>query len=198
MLRLLEWHVIAYVAPTASKKAMFQSLQHYQEDSQVLQHNAAEVALVNGIGSLPQQTFRRDVFEHFTEKGFDFPAVVHPSAIVAQSVKLQAGVQVMAGAVINPESHIAQNTIVNTRCTVDHDCNIGQHNHLAPGATLSGGVTTGQNVHIGTGASVIQSITVHDNSIVGAGATVTQDVPKDSIVYPARSVVKDIKNKVDE
>jgi acetyltransferase-like isoleucine patch superfamily enzyme len=61
---------------------------------------------------------------------------------------------------------------------VDHDCIIGDHAHIAPGVTLSGGVIVGERTHIGTGATVIQGIHIGESSLVGAGALILKDVPQ--------------------
>jgi acetyltransferase-like isoleucine patch superfamily enzyme len=83
---------------------------------------------------------------------------------------------------------VGHNSIINTRASVDHDCVIGAHVHLAPGVTLSGGVTVGEGTHIGTGAVVIQGMTIGPRAIVGAGAVVVADVPAGAVVLgvPAR------------
>jgi sugar O-acyltransferase (sialic acid O-acetyltransferase NeuD family) len=146
--------------------------------------------LVNGIGSVHLPKKRKAVFEKFKEKGFTFKTVIHPSAVVASDVIFGEGVQIMAGTVIQPGSRIGVNTIVNTKTSVDHDCLIGEHVHLAPGVTLSGEVVIGNGVHIGTGATVIQGIHIGDESLVGAGALVLEEVLSNIMVtgVPAKAV----------
>ena len=53
---------------------------------------------------------------------------------------------------------------------VEHDCEIGDHVHLATGALLASTVRVGDGVHVGVGASVRQCLTIGENSVVGAGA----------------------------
>ena len=144
--------------------------------------------LVNGVGSIHLPKARMAVFEKFKEKGFTFATVIHPAAVVAADVVLGEGAQIMAGAVIQPGSRIGMNTIVNTNVSVDHDCLIGNHVHLSPGVTLSGGVHIGDVVHLGTGATVIQGVTIGRNSLVGAGSVVVTDVPENAefVGVPAR------------
>lgn len=161
-------------------------------DDEVLRYFHGEVRLVNGLGStgLPQK--RKDIFELFSLQGYIFVTVVHPSAVVASDVHLDEGVQIMAGAVIQPGSRLGRNAIVNTNASVDHDCQIGNHVHLAPGVTLSGEVTIGDSVHIGTGATVIQGIRIGSGSLIAAGAVVINDIPAGSIAMgvPAKVIRK--------
>ena len=142
----------------------------------------SDFEIANGVGSAGLPEARRSIFEKMTEIGFDFATVVHPSAIVSPSVSIASGVQLMAGCVLQANTSIGFNTLVNTRAAIDHDCVIGDHCHLAPGVTLSGGVSVGSYSHLGTGACVIQGITIGAGSFIAAGAVVTGDLPPGSHV----------------
>jgi UDP-perosamine 4-acetyltransferase len=132
--------------------------------------------LVNGIGPMPRQDDRRRIYEACREKGFMFPAMVHPFSWVAAGVRLLDGVQVMGGAVIQPDCSIGSNTTVNTGASIDHDCSIGAHVHVAPGATLCGGVSLADGVYVGAGATVIHGISVGSGAVVGAGVPCVRNV----------------------
>ena len=145
-------------------------------DSDVQQYQPDKVGLVNGIGSIGPTALRQKVYEKFRRQGYCFPQVIHPGAVVSRRAELGEGVQIMAGAVVNIGTRVKENSIINTNASVDHDCLIGAHVHIAPGVTLSGGVTVGNGSHIGTGASVVQGIEIGANVIVGAGAVVVNTV----------------------
>ena len=145
-------------------------------DDVILGYNASEVALVNGLGSIGRTEKRKHIYAKYKAGGFSFAKVIDPNTIIANSATISEGVQIMAGAVIQPDSSIGENTIINTRASIDHDCIIGSHVHIAPGVTLSGGVTVGDGVHIGTGAIVIQGVRIGSNSMIGAGTLVLRDV----------------------
>ncbi len=145
-------------------------------DSDVQQYPPDKVELVNGIGSVGSTTLRQKVYERFKRQGYRFTQVIHPRAVVSIRAELGEGVQIMAGAVVNIGTRIKEDSIINTNASVDHDCLIGAHVHIAPGVTLSGGVTVGEGSHIGTGASVMQGIEIGANVIVGAGAVVIDNI----------------------
>lgn len=159
-------------------------------DARVLEVPPDSVRLINAVGSVTAPTRRRRVFEQFVERGYRFEQVIHPTAVLASSVELGEGAQVMAGAVIQPSAIIGPNVLVNTRACVDHDCVIEAHVHVAPGVTLSGGVHVHDTVHIGTGATVIQNIDIGREAVVGAGAVVVGDVSAGATVVgvPARRI----------
>lgn len=161
-------------------------------DEVVLDMDPQTVRLVNGVGSVASPHVRQALFERFAERGFVFESIIHPSAVIAESVTLGQGVQVMACAVIQPDAQLEDNVLINTNATVDHDCHIGAHSHIAPGATISGGVRIGSGCHIGSGASTVQYINIGDGTVVGAGAVVIGDLPEGvtAVGVPARPLRK--------
>ena len=109
-------------------------------DDALLALGTSSVGLINGIGQVIGNRTRAIVFAKMKEMGFHFPPLVHPAAWVAPGVSLAEGVQVMAGAIVQPDCEIGENTIINTCASIDHDCIVADNVHVAPGATLCGGV----------------------------------------------------------
>lgn len=147
-----------------------------------------KVMLVNGIGSIASTVKRQYIHKMFTSIGYEFASVIHISSIIAGSVQLKPGVQVMAGSIIQCGTLIDENSIVNTGALIDHDCVLGKHVHIGPGVVISGGVRIEDGCHIGTGACLIQGIAVGANCLIAAGSTVTRNVVQGSRVagVPAR------------
>jgi sugar O-acyltransferase (sialic acid O-acetyltransferase NeuD family) len=119
-----------------------------------------------------------------------FRIVVHPRAVVAQTVEMGEGTVVLAQATVNPGTVVGQAVILNTGCIVEHDCVIADGVHVSPGAILAGDVRVGTGAWVGAGATVIQNIVIGSEAIVGAGATVIEDVQPGSTVVgvPARPI----------
>ena len=182
--------VIGFTSPE-SEAAPILGINHIGNDAVLDRYDHGAVTLANGLGSVRSTDRRRELFSRFS-RAHAFLPVVHASAVVAPSVAMGAGVQVMAGAVVQPGSSIMENVIINTRSSVDHDCSIGAHAHIAPGVTLSGGVTVGTGAHVGTGSSVIQGVTVGAGSVVGAGAVVIRDVPDGITVFGVPAKERDL------
>ena len=103
--------------------------------------------------------------------------LVHPAATVHDSVCLGPGTVVFAGAVIQPNTRIGAHVIVNTAATIDHDGEIGDYVHVAPGAHLAGGVRLGDGVLMGTASAAIPYTSVGAWTTVGGGGVVVQDLP---------------------
>ncbi len=132
-------------------------------------------SVILGIGS---NAARRAVAERLeTSAELPWITAIHPSAIIAKSVRIGNGTVIMAGAVINPDTVLGQHVIINTASSVDHDCTIGSYVHIAPGTHVAGGVSIGSEAFLGIGTSVIPNRKIGENAIIGAGAVVISDIP---------------------
>lgn len=149
------------------------------------------IELVNGLGQLVGGTGRQKVFQRLRARGFRFPVLVHPLAWVDSTARLEEGVQIMAGAIIQADVVIGANSIINTRAGIDHDCRLGEDVHVAPGATLCGGVQVEKGAFIGSGATVIQGLTVGTEAVVGAGATLTRNLEARQVLFGPAGRKKD-------
>lgn len=157
------------------------------DDDAVEAHAPDAVRLVNGVGSLPGQTGRRALYEAFHTRGYRFATLVHPSALIGEGVILGEGAQVMAGTVLQADTRVEENALINTRASIDHDCIIGPHVHVAPGAVLCGGVRVGESAHVGSGATVIQGLIIGEYAVVGAGACAVRDMAAHTTLLGAGS-----------
>ena len=140
--------------------------------------------------SIGDNQIRSRLAAEFMQQGVSFATAIHPDASISRDVQIGVGSVVMAGAVINADTHIHEHVIVNTCASVDHDCVLEDAVHIAPGAHLCGGVSVGKGTLIGAGATVVPNINIGCDAIVGAGATVVNDIPDGVMVLgtPAKIV----------
>jgi sugar O-acyltransferase (sialic acid O-acetyltransferase NeuD family) len=131
-----------------------------------------------GIGYVEVSDRRKDMFNKLKKLGYKLPAIVSPDAIINKNVQIGDGTLVCDGVVINVDTKIGKGVILNTRCSVDHDCVIEDFVHVCPGAVLSGGVVVGELTLIGVGASIVQYKTIASRCLIGAGAVVVKDCQK--------------------
>lgn len=181
--------ILGYTDPDETRLPIL-DVKRLGDDEAVFEYRPEEAHLVNGVGSVGSTALREKIYDRFNAKRYSFASVIHPSATIASGVQLSEGVQIMAGAIIQPGSGVGANAIVNTGAIVDHDCVVGAHAHIAPGAVLSGGVRVGPGAHIGTGACIIQGVSIGAGSVVGAGAVVIDDVPPGvtTVGVPAKAI----------
>ena len=142
------------------------------------------------IGSIGYPNLRIKIYNLLKSIGYCFPTIIDSTAVVSCSAKVEEGVFIGKGAIVNTNSIIKKQCIINSGSIVEHDCKIDEFVHVAPGAALSGGVSIGRGTHIGTNAAVIQNIQVGKNVLIGAGSVIIKDVKDGIKVYgnPGREV----------
>ncbi|MGL5255767.1 MAG: acetyltransferase [Proteocatella sp.] len=152
-------------------------------DELIYKYSSKDIWLVNGIGSINSMNLRQNIYFKFKQEGYFFSEVIHPDTIIAKNVKISEGVQIMAGAIIQPGCVIGENTIINTKSAIDHDCIISRNVHIAPGCTLCGGIYVGESTHIGTGTVIVQNKRIGNNVLLGAGSLVLDDIDPNIIAF---------------
>lgn len=131
---------------------------------------------------------RLAIQEAMHRRGIRLPTLIHPDATVHAATALGEGSQVLAQSLVAAGSTIGRACIINHRVGIDHECQLGDGVHVAPGATLCGCITLEDNVFVGAGSTILPRIRVGADAVIGAGAVVTRDIPAGSIVAgnPAR------------
>jgi sugar O-acyltransferase (sialic acid O-acetyltransferase NeuD family) len=183
--RALGYSILGVCDPalSANKVSTWEGLRVLGDDYALENIEPDRVELMLGVGQLVKGNLRQQLYASWRGRGYFFPALVHPTAWIASGVVLSGGVQVMAGAIIQPGCLIGENSIINTRASIDHECRIGSNVHVAPGATLCGSVIVEEGAFIGAGATVIEGICVGKSAVVGAGVTLVRDLkPKTTII----------------
>ena len=170
---------------------IFNSLNIIRDDVEILNFDPTLFGLVNAIGSVKADDFRKKLQQKFSKHGYLFPTLIHPSAILGENVSLGEGCQIMAGAILQPGVTVGEGVIINTGAQIDHDCQIGPYTHIGPGAILSGGITVGECSHIGVGAVIIQGIEGGSFATVAGGSVVIRDVGAGESVagVPSRKIL---------
>lgn len=133
---------------------------------------------------------KRTILQRLEPFKLPYLSLVHPTAVVLDSVRLGMGVLVNAGAVVVHDTVLGDFVSVNLNATIGHDCVLGEFATVAPGANIAGRVRVGAGALIGLNATVLENSSIGQWSTVGAGAVVTKDVPAHSVVFgnPARVV----------
>lgn len=119
-------------------------------------------------------------------------SAIHPSAVIADGVKIGKGSVVMAGAIINAKAQMGDYCILNTKASLGHDGVMQDFSSIASGVCTGGNLDLGRFSAISLGANVIEHIKIGKHSVVGAGSLVVKNVGSFCVVYgsPAKMVRK--------
>lgn len=135
------------------------------------------------VGSVGNTELRHRLYQLIVDLGFNVPAIIDATAIIAQDAKIETGSFVGKGVIINSGTRVEKCAIINTGSIIEHDCQIGEFVHISPGAVLCGQVTVGSDSHVGAGTVVRQQVIIANNVLIGAGSVVVQNMPDGIVAY---------------
>ena len=120
----------------------------------------------------------------------NFSTIVHKTAFVSESARIQSGSVILAHSYIGPGANVGSFSLVNTNSVVEHDASIGNQSILSLSVTVAGGANIGDSCFIGMGASIRDGITVGNNCVIGANSYVHSSFPDNSFLLgtPAEMV----------
>lgn len=138
---------------------------------------------VNSVGGIGNYRVRLNVFHQLAKAGFVCPAIVHPTAHVDPSARLEAGVLILAQSYVSGNAVVGMGSLINNSVVVSHDCVLGVCTSLSPGAMTAGDVIIEDFAQIGMNATVNIGVRVGKECLIGNGATIKKDVPAGTRVY---------------
>lgn len=150
-------------------------------------YSASEIEFMTGIG---EPVVRDKIYKKVKEAGYSFATLIHPSAVIAASARLEEGVMIGSNAFISVKTHLQENVLIQPLAAIDHECSVGRNSVVSSFVAMGGGSSLGENSFIGLNASVKQGVSIGDGSVVGMGSVVIKDVDDRVMVVgnPARKI----------
>ena len=126
------------------------------------------------------------VYEYFRAMGFDrenYVNLIHPTAYISRSVKLENGLQLESNSTIAARTQVGFGVNITRQARIGHHVRIGDYVTVNPGVTICGEVDLGDQSIIGPGVTILCGKKIGANSVIGAGSVVTKDIPEGVIAY---------------
>ena len=146
------------------------------------------------VVSIGTPNIKKSVINKINNPLIDYPTLIHPSVIIADSnyVKIGLGCIICAGTIMTTNIVIGDYVVLNLLCTVGHDVVINNYCAFMPSCNISGEVTIGECVYCGTGVKIINQISIESHTIIGAGAVVARSLPSfcTAVGVPAKVIKK--------
>lgn len=136
----------------------------------------SDIQFMWAIHMVGKGPLRKSLFDKAAIPINRFATVVHRSAFIGQSTKLDPGAFVMANSYVGPASHICSCTLIMANCCIGHNTSIGHGSHVSAGALVSSYVTAGEYSDICLGATVIEKATIGNFGVAGAGSLVLKNI----------------------
>ena len=142
-------------------------------------YNINEIEFMLGIG---EPVIREKIYNKVKESGYGFATLIHPTAVVAESAKIEEGVMIAANTFISVKTHLHENVLIQPMAVIDHEVEVGRNSVVSSFVAMGGNTGLGETSFIGLNASVKQGIKIGNGSVVGMGSVVIKDVPDKTLV----------------
>jgi len=125
---------------------------------------------------------KKRIVTNLKKKGAKFLTLIHPTAIISNTVKIGEGVIICPYVIVSDCVQLGDFVMMNLYSSCGHDAKVGKYCILSPYATLNGFVILEDEVFLGTHATVIAHKKVGYQSKVSANSVVMRDVPPNRMV----------------
>ncbi len=125
---------------------------------------------------------------------FRIATIIHPTAQIAEHVKIGRGCYVGALANVDPDVEIGDFCIVNNGSNISHESRLGDACHICGGTQLAGNCGIGKCAMVGIGSCVIEKCKIGDGTIIGAGSTIIADIPSNVVAVGSPAKVIKVAN----
>ncbi len=134
--------------------------------------------------------YRSDVLKERTQLLYSlnipeekFCNFIHPSAMVAKSVRMGYGNILMANVVVNSNTVLGNFNTVNSGALLGHDTIIGNNNFFAGQVCVGSVIKLGNVNFVGLNAAIRGNLEIGDNNLIGMSSCVVKNIGNDTIAY---------------
>lgn len=139
------------------------------------------------IGGANREAFHAKLLK----EGGEPVSVIDPTAKISKlETHIGKGTVILQDVIVEPGVKIGDGCLINIRCSLTHQVQIGNFVELSPGTTLLGNVSIGDKSFLGAESVVLPEVLVGTQCVVGAGAVVNRSVTNFTKVVgvPAKTV----------
>ncbi len=84
---------------------------------------------------------RGEIISRLENEGYEIPVLMHPTAYISRTAKIQSGSVVEPKAIVNTNAEISEGCIISVGAIVDHDTKLEKCVHVNAGAIVKAGTT---------------------------------------------------------
>jgi sugar O-acyltransferase (sialic acid O-acetyltransferase NeuD family) len=131
---------------------------------------------------------RRRVAEDLLDRGGKFLTIIHLTAVVAESARIDPGTVICPYAVVSDSAHLGRFTLLNYHASMAHDSVSGDFAVLSPYACLGGNATAGDDSFLGLHATLGPGASLGPRAKIAAQSALLHNAPADALAFgvPAR------------
>ena len=121
---------------------------------------------------------RKDqIIRELKMNGRQLLSIIHPSAIISPCARIEEGVIIYSGCIVDMNVIIRSGCILYNGSTVAHDTELETSCFLAPRVTIAGCTHVKSRTFLGVGTCVANALTIGQDCQIGAGSLVQKSLP---------------------
>lgn len=137
-------------------------------------HSGVFEQILIGIG-YKHLHFRQSLYTRLSAT-IPFATLIHPSSTIDPTCSIGSGAVIYPGCVLDMNTVIEDNVLLNLDCVVAHDSRVGAGSFLSPSVKVAGFVTIAPMTLLGIGTIVIDNLKIGSDVRTAAGAVVVNDI----------------------
>jgi sugar O-acyltransferase (sialic acid O-acetyltransferase NeuD family) len=165
-----KYHVLGFIDKNIQKGSIVNGLPVLGNDSNL--ESYTEASLVIGIGD-PHT--RKRYFELYKDR-FDFPIIIHPTAIISDFAVIGPGSLIQAFCIVAANSIIGNCVAINARSGIGHDARVGNYTSIQSFCDITGNNSVGELCFFGTGVKLIPGLAIASESYLCAGTVIFKNI----------------------
>tara|TARA_B100000315_G_C14444393_1_gene526141 strand:- start:40 stop:672 length:633 start_codon:yes stop_codon:yes gene_type:complete len=168
------------------EKILGHEVKYSWEDFQAVYNEGVPYAAI-AVGDNKE---RNNLYRKLIGIGFTVKTLIHPSALIDDSVTMGTGSTICMGVIIGPLVTVGDNCIIYTGTIIDHEVALDDDCFIAPGVCIAGRVKINSGAFLGIGSRIKEKVSIGRDSVIGAGAVVINDIPPNHVVagVPAKEL----------
>lgn len=141
------------------------------------------------VGDVNLFDMRSKLFRDLKNMGLKIPTIVSPHSYVSQHATIGEGTILFPFTVIDVESKVGKNCIINHAATLLHEANIGDNCHISVNCVVGKGFI-GHDTFIGVNSFVNNGVEIAPHSVIGSGSNVIRSITEPGVYVgnPARMI----------
>lgn len=188
------WDDILFIDDVTEEETVFQQpVLRYEEMKKRFSPEEIELVIASG-----EPYYRKLLSEKVRNDGYELTSIVCKSAYVGWGGQLKKGCIVFQHVYIGNHANLAPNVVVHAGAKVESNCKVGEDTFVSLGAFVGADTIVGKTVFIGPNATLRDHIHIGDDAVVGMGSVVVSDVEKQLVVVgnPAKELGENTRRTV--
>lgn len=127
---------------------------------------------------------RLDAYARLRLRGFRALSLRHPSATVADGVRIGENCWIGARAVIAHGVQIGNNTVIGDAARIEAGARLGSNAWVGPGASIGRGTALGPHSVVASDVHIAAGLQIGRHCVIGIAGAYTQSLPDGSFIDP--------------